>query len=207
MESIINFLLNFASDLGYPGIVLLMTIESSFFPFPSEVVIPPAAYLAQKGEMNIILIILSGTLGSLFGAIFNYVFARIIGQVVIYKLADHKIARAMFISSKKLANAEKYFLKNANISTFIGRLLPEIRQLISLPAGFFKMDLKNFIIYTALGSSLWVTVLAALGYFLGQHSEKILMYYKEGFMVLVVVGVIGGGVWYMARRKKIVNNK
>ena len=171
-----------------------MTIESSFAPFPSEIVVPPAAYLAQQGQFNIYLVILAGIIGSLLGALINYYLALTLGRKIIYSLANKKFARFLLISQEKLEKAEKYFLEYGNISTFIGRLIPAVRQLISIPAGFSKMKLKSFIIYTGLGSGIWVTILAVLGYVFGSNQEAFERYYSEiswFFLILALVVIIG----------------
>ena len=130
----------YMANINYFTITLLMTIESSFIPFPSEVVIPPAAWKAAQGELNVYLVVLCGILGSLLGAIFNYYFALLLGRKLVYSLADTKIAHLMLINRSSVEKSERYFLKYGNSSTFIGRLVPAVRQLISLPAGLSKMD-------------------------------------------------------------------
>lgn len=190
MLEFINILLSLSQDMGYTGIVVLMAIESSFIPFPSEIIIPPAAYLASQGEMNIFLVILFGIVGSLIGAIINYWLALSLGRIIIYKIADHKICRLLLLSSKKIEKSEKFFLRYGNISTLIGRLIPVIRQLISLPAGFAKMNFKSFCFYTGLGSGIWVIILAILGYTFGSNQEFLVKYYREitwFFIALVLV--------------------
>lgn len=190
MLEFINIFLSFSQSIGYAGIVVLMAIESSFIPFPSEIIIPPAAYLASQGEMNIFLVILFGIVGSLIGAIINYWLALSLGRIIIYKIADHKICRLLLLSSKKIEKSEKFFLRYGNISTLIGRLIPVIRQLISLPAGFAKMNFKSFCFYTGLGSGIWVIILAILGYTFGSNQEFLVKYYREitwFFIALVLV--------------------
>lgn len=180
--------------IGYWGVVALMTIESSFIPFPSEIIVPPAAYLAQQGQFNIYLVIIAGIVGSLLGALINYYLARTLGRKIIYALAGKKFSKFLLINPEKLAQAEKYFLKYGNISTFIGRLVPWVRQLISIPAGFSKMNLKRFIFYTSLGSGIWIIVLAVLGYTFGSNQELLAGYYEEislFFIILALVIVIG----------------
>lgn len=201
MASIISLLLVFSERIGYWGIVLLMAIESSFIPFPSEVVIPPAAYLAQQGKMNIFLVILSGILGSLIGAVFNYFIAITLGRKMIYALAGHKYAKYFLINEKQIAKVEEYFLKYGNMSTFIGRLVPAIRQLISLPAGFCRMKIKNFVFYTLLGSSLWIIILALLGYVFGANEEVLSKYYEEISIIFVLLGV-GFVIFSIIKNKK-----
>lgn len=205
MLGFINQFLNFFQGLGYPGIVVLMTIESSFVPFPSEIVIPPAAMLAQQGEMNIFLVIISGVIGSLFGAIINYILALYLGRAIVYRLADHKIFNLLLINSRKVKKAEDFFLRYGDISTLIGRLIPVVRQLISLPAGFVKMNFGRFIWFTFVGASIWVTILAVSGYFFGANLEVILKYYKEislGITVLAIVIFI-----IRSARKRQAKNK
>lgn len=190
MEQFASALLDITSGMGYWGIVILMAIESSFIPFPSEIVIPPAAYLAYKGEMNIYLIILCGIIGSLIGAVFNYYVAMWLGKPLAYKLVDKKWAKYLLLSRSGLEKAESYFSKYGSASTFFGRLIPAVRQLISLPAGFVKMDFGKFVFYTVLGSGFWVSVLAALGYFFGENQELLKEYYREitiGLIVLVAL--------------------
>lgn len=190
MLELINILLDFSQSIGYWGIVLLMTIESSFVPFPSEIVIPPAAYLASQGEFNIYLVILAGIIGSLLGAIINYYLALTLGRKVIYGLARKNFFKFLLIDEKKIAKSEEYFLKYGNISTFFGRFVPALRQLISIPAGLAKMKLKNFIFYTTLGSGLWVIILAILGYAFGANQELLASYYKEISIFFVAVAVV-----------------
>ena len=180
----------YMANINYFTITLLMTIESSFIPFPSEVVIPPAAWKAAQGELNVYLVVLCGILGSLLGAIFNYYFALLLGRKLVYSLAETKIAHLMLINRQSVEKSERYFLKYGNSSTFIGRLVPAVRQLISLPAGLAKMDMKSFLFYTTLGSGLWTIILAALGYYLYTQKELLNRYYEEIWWILVVVGVL-----------------
>ena len=179
----------YMGHINYFTITLLMTIESSFVPFPSEVVIPPAAWKAAQGELNVYLVVLCGILGSLLGAMINYYLALLLGRKVVYSLADTKIAHLMLINRQAVEKSERYFLKYGNSSTFIGRLVPAVRQLISLPAGLSKMDLRAFLLYTTLGSGLWTIILAALGYYLYSQKELLNRYYQEIWWILVVVGV------------------
>ncbi|MBR5844560.1 MAG: DedA family protein [Bacteroidaceae bacterium] len=142
-------------------IILLMTIESSFIPFPSEIVVPPAAYF---GEMSLIMVILCATIGADIGAIFNYFLAQWIGRPIVYKFADSRLGHMCLLSSEKIAKAEAFFNKHGVISTLIGRLVPGVRQLISIPAGLARMNFGKFILYTTIGAGLWNTVLAFIGY-------------------------------------------
>lgn len=175
----INFLLVISQKMGYFGILFLMTVESSFIPFPSELIIPPSAYLAQRGEFNIYLIIFLGILGSIIGALINYYLAYFLGRKIIYNLINKKIFKILNLDNKKIEKSENFFLKYGNISTLIGRLIPIIRQLISLPAGFSKMSLKNFIFYTSVGSGIWTIILAVFGYHLGANKLLLEKYYRE----------------------------
>jgi len=191
--SLVNALLNFAHEIGYWGVVLLMTLESSFVPFPSELVVPPAAYLAAQGKLNIWLVIGASILGSLLGALFNYFLAYYLGRPIIYRLAQSKAARFLLIKPKQIERAEHFFSRYAGSSTFFGRLVPVVRQLISLPAGFVRMSLMKFIFFTFLGSALWTLVLAALGYFFGANEELWQQYYREiswGMVSLIIIGIL-----------------
>ena len=156
-------------QLGYPGIVMLMALESSFFPFPSEVVIPPTAYLAATGKMNIGMVIFCGTLGSLIGAVFNYWVALKFGRPFF-----EKYGRYLLVSPRSLEKADRFFEHHGHISTFVGRLLPGIRQYISLPAGLARMNIFAFCAATVLGAGIWVLVLAALGYWFGRNEQLVL---------------------------------
>lgn len=167
-DSFVQFLLNITHGLGYFGVFILMTIESTFIPYPSELIIPPAAYLAAQGKMNIYLIIFFGTLGSVCGALINYCLGLYLGRPLIYSLVEHRHAKFLFLNRRKLEKAEKYFVKYGDIATFIGRLIPGVRHLISLPAGFARMPIKPFLFYTALGAGIWVTFLSISGYLLGR---------------------------------------
>jgi membrane protein DedA with SNARE-associated domain len=188
--TLLNYLLNFAQEIGYWGVVFLMALESSFIPFPSEVVVPPAAYLAAQGSLNIWLVILAGVAGSLIGAFINYFLAYYLGRPLIYRLAQTKVARFLLIRPAQIERAEMFFSRYDSGSTFFGRLVPVVRQLISLPAGFVKMPLWRFSFYTFLGSSLWTLILAALGYFFGANEATWKRYYLEISWALVVFGVV-----------------
>ncbi|MBC8004969.1 MAG: DedA family protein [Verrucomicrobia bacterium] len=185
----------YLSNINYFTITVLMAIESSFVPLPSELVIPPAAYLAVKGELNLGLIIFFSTIGCIIGALFNYALSFYLGRKIIYGLAGSRWARIFFITPEKVEHAERYFLKNGNTSTFIGRLLPGIRHLISIPAGLSKMNLKKFIIYTALGSALWNAILAVMSYILVDKWEA---YFREITWGFIIIGV--GFVIYLVVR-------
>lgn len=171
MESI-SFIQWCLDNLNYWTITLLMTIESSFIPFPSEIVVPPAAYNAAAGELNIYLVVLFATLGACLGALINYGLALWIGRPLVYKFADSRLGHLLLLSGEKIEHAEKYFRDHGVVSTLVGRLIPAVRQLISIPAGLAKMKLHVFLIFTAIGAGLWNSVLAALGYFLHRVVPK-----------------------------------
>jgi membrane protein DedA with SNARE-associated domain len=178
------------SNLGYTQIIILMTLESTVFPVPSELVVPPAAYRAFHGELNIILVVLCSTLGSLIGATINYLLGLLLGRKIIYYLAETRIARLMFINKAKIIKAEMYFNKYGKSSTFIGRLVPGIRHLISIPAGISGMPFIPFAFYTALGAFVWTSVLAVLGYWVGANIPLLTFYYKQISYVLIVVFIL-----------------
>lgn len=162
----------FVQNASYLFVFVFMVIESSFVPFPSEVVVPPAAYLAvQKGNMNIFLVVLAATAGAIVGALINYVLALLIGRPAVYAFANSRLGHACLIDKEKVDKAEAYFDKHGAISTFVGRLIPAIRQLISIPAGIARMNIWAFILFTGLGALLWNTVLAGLGWWLAQHFQ------------------------------------
>jgi membrane protein DedA with SNARE-associated domain len=154
--------------LGYPGIVLLMAIESSILPLPSELVMPPAGYLAAKGQMNAYLAIAAGTVGSVIGALVNYFLAVAVGEPVL-----RRYGKFVLISERSLDRTETFFRRHGEISTFIGRLLPVIRHLISIPAGMSRMALGRFVAFTALGAGLWCAILTYLGWLIGRHGQDV----------------------------------
>lgn len=159
----------FVDHASYWFVFLFMMIESSFIPFPSEVVVPPAAYLAvSRNDMNIFIIIAVATLGALCGALFNYFLSIWIGRPIVYRFADSRIGHACLIDRSKVQHAEEYFDRHGAVSTFVGRLIPTVRQLISIPAGLARMNILKFIFYTFLGALIWNIVLALLGYWLGK---------------------------------------
>ena len=156
-------------NASYLLIFVLMTVESSFIPFPSEVVVPPAAYLAcTKGDMNVFAVDLVATAGALCGALINYFLSLWIGRPLVYSFADSRLGHALLINREKVENAEKYFDSHGAVSTFIGRLIPAVRHLISIPAGLARMNLGVFCIFTALGAGIWNGILAVLGWWLGR---------------------------------------
>ncbi len=199
--------------LNYWTITLLMTIESSFIPFPSEVVVPPAAYKAAIGnDMNIYLVILFATLGADFGAIINYYLAKCLGRPIVYKFANSRFGHMCLINEAKVQHAEAYFDKHGALSTFIGRLIPAVRQLISIPAGLAKMKLTTFLLYTTLGAGIWNSILATIGYYLStvpgieteeQLLAKVTEYSHELGYIFIGVGVfIVAFLIYKGMKKK-----
>jgi membrane protein DedA with SNARE-associated domain len=196
-HQVVVWLTHTVGQWGYPGIVALMFLESSFFPFPSEVVIPPAAYLAANGEMNFGMVIFCGTLGSLLGSVFNYWLAMVYGRPFF-----EKWGRYLLVSHRSMDRADRFFQRHGHISTFIGRLLPGIRQYISLPAGLTRMNFPVFCAATILGAGLWVMTLAAMGYWFGRNEalvEKNLHWITLGLLALCLV--LGFVYWYAWGRR------
>ncbi len=187
----------YTANINYYTITLLMAIESSFIPFPSEIVVPPAAYKAACGELNIYLVVFFSTFGALLGALFNYYLAMLLGRALIYKFANTKLAHFFLINASSVEKSEIYFRKHGAISTFVGRLVPAIRQLISLPAGLAKMDITKFILYTTLGAGIWNVILAVLGYFLYSQQELLKKYYFEASVIGLGLGIIVVGYLMM----------
>jgi len=187
------------SQWGYPGIVALMAIESSFFPFPSELVIPPAAYLAATGSMKLSLVMLSGTVGSLLGSIGNYLLAMYLGRPFLEKYGKY-----LLVSKKSLDKSDDFFGRYGHVSTFVGRLLPGIRQYISLPAGLTRMNFPLFCAATSLGAGIWVVVLACAGYLFGKNEELMLSNLRLGSFLLAGISVIlAAAYWYIKRRRNV----
>ena len=181
LNEIIQTIVTTVGAWGYPGIFLMMALESSFFPFPSEVVMIPAGYLAYKGEMNIALAIVSGIGGSLFGALFNYWLAMKFGRPFLMRYGKY-----VLVKEHTLQRMEDFFARHGHISTFTGRLIPAVRQYISLPAGLARMNLAVFSFYTSLGAGIWVTILAVLGYTLGHNEQAI-----RGNLHLITLFLLG----------------
>ena len=198
MHAVIDWLLQTIGALGYPGIFLLMAMESSVIPIPSELVMPPAGYLAQQGKMSMTMAILCGTVGSLVGAYANYFAAHYLGRPLLLKYG-----RYVFITEEKFAKVEKFFLKHGEISTFVGRLLPVVRHLISLPAGLAGMNHWKFSLYTLLGAGIWVTVLTFIGYFIGENQDLIMQYSHHAvFAVLILSSLIVALYVWLQRRNR-----
>ena len=205
------------NHLNYGTVTLLMTIESSFIPFPSEVIVPPAAYQACNSDnealyvtsskfVNVLLIILFATLGALIGALINYVLALWLGRPIIYWFADSKVGHMLLLDSAKVQKAEDYFREHGNVSTLVGRFIPAIRQLISIPAGLAKMHIGKFILFTSIGAACWNTVLAILGYV--AHGQKDLIDKYNHELTIALLALFGIGIvyviikWIVSARKR-----
>ncbi len=191
----------YSANMNYASITALMTVESSFIPFPSEVVIPPAAYVAADPSsavyatdsyfINVALIVLFGTIGAMLGAIINYLLSMWLGRAIIYAFADSKFGHLCLLSREKVEKAEAYFNDHGKVSTFVGRFIPGIRQLISIPAGLSKMHFGWFLFYTFLGAGLWNTVLAILGYVAHGQADLINEYSHElSVAILILLGAV-----------------
>lgn len=199
LHDIVNFVVDTVGSLGYTGIFIMMFLESSFFPFPSEVVMVPAGYLAYKGEMNIYFAIFAGVAGSLTGALFNYFLAVKFGRAFLVKYGKY-----FFIKEETISKMEEFFKSHGHISTFSGRLIPAVRQYISFPAGLARMNLLTFSIYTTLGAAIWVVILTLLGYYLGDN-EALIKEYLRYIIVGILICLVIIGFWYYSKIKK--NNK
>jgi membrane protein DedA with SNARE-associated domain len=197
MHELINWLVTTIGALGYPGIFILMAMESSVIPIPSELVMPPAGYLASQGQMNIAIAILCGTAGSLVGAYANYFAAHYLGRPLVLKYGKY-----VWITEEKFAKVEKYFRDHGEISTFIGRLIPVVRHLISIPAGLAGMNHVKFSLYTLFGAGIWVTVLSYIGYFIGENQELIMKYSHQALIGVVIVSAVIIYFYVRAHRRK-----
>ncbi|HUH42270.1 MAG TPA: DedA family protein [Sulfurimonas sp.] len=194
-----TFLVDTIFDWGYLGIFILMTIESSFIPFPSEIILIPAGYLASKGDMSIGMIMFSGLSGSMAGAFINYYLALFLGRKILKKYGKY-----FFINENALQKMDEYFAKHGHISTFIGRLIPGIRQLISIPAGLARMNLVVFAIFTALGAGIWAFILVMLGYTIGENQELIHSYLKQITIVTIIILILLASWYaYIQRNRRI----
>ena len=197
MHELIMWLVDTIGALGYPGIFLLMAMESSVIPIPSELVMPPAGYLAQQGQMNSWLAIFIGTAGSLVGAYANYYAAHYLGRPLLLKYGKY-----VWITEEKFAKVETFFHKHGEISTFIGRLLPVVRHLISLPAGLAGMHHGKFAFYTLLGAGIWVTVLTWIGYIIGENQALIMKHSHQAVIGVVIFSVLLIAVYVRRQRRK-----
>jgi membrane protein DedA with SNARE-associated domain len=191
----------YEENMNYGTITALMAVESSFIPFPSEIVIPPAAYIASKPDsnLNIFLVVLFGTLGALIGAFINYFLALWLGRPIIYKFAESKLGKLCLLSKEKIVVAEEYFVKHGKTSTLIGRLIPAVRQLISIPAGLARMNFLSFTLFTFIGAGLWNSVLALLGYVAQGQQDLIEAYSHE--LSIVILALLGLVILYFIIKK------
>lgn len=203
IASIVAFLLSVVAKLGYVGIFISMTIESSFFPLPSELVLIPAGALISQGKMSFLITLFSAILGSVFGALLNYLLALTLGRRTIEKLIS-KYGKAFLINTDELDKADKYFHTHGEITTFVGRLLPGIRHLISLPAGFSRMDLNRFCLFTAFGAGFWSLILLYSGWladrhqaFIAQHPALITV-----FIIVISIIIIGSYIEFIRRQRR-----
>jgi len=200
----------YENNINYGTITILMAAESSIFPVPSELVMPPAAYIASKEEsnLNMFFVILFGTIGALIGATLNYfVLGMWLGRPLLYKFADSKVGHLLLLSGEKLQKAENYFNRNGKISTFVGRFIPVVRHLISIPAGFSKMHYPTFAIYTFVGAGLWNCILAFLGYLAHGQADIINRYSHELSVALGILFVLGIGFLIIKHFLKKKKNK
>jgi len=202
LERFIDWLLRTLLVLGYPGIIALMAMESSILPVPSELVMPPAGYLAARGQMSFAVALICGVLGSLIGALANYFGAQWIGRPLIARYGKY-----VLLSEKNLQRSERFFAQHGEISTLIGRLFPVIRHLISIPAGLHHMPLPKFLLYTGMGAAAWCTILTFIGYFLGQHegvlrNEEIHRYVTWVLLALIPITLIAVLIYVRRRRSR-----
>jgi membrane protein DedA with SNARE-associated domain len=180
----------YMANLNYFTVALLMAIESTFLPLPSEVVVPFAAYKAAQGDLNVFLVILFGTVGALCGSLINYTLAYYLGRPLVYKFADSRLGKVFLLSKEKVVSAEDFFIRNGRTSTFIGRLVPGVRHLISIPAGLAKMNLRDFMLFTFVGAGIWNIILAIIGYYLYEVREQVFPYIGHILLVMGAVFVI-----------------
>ena len=197
---LINIIISLVREMGYFGIFIGMVIESSFFPFPSEAILLPAGALVAKGEMNFFIVLALGIAGSLCGALINFFLALYVGRSGVDFLIS-RYGKIIFLTKEKLKNSDKYFEKHGDITTFIGRLIPVVRQLISIPAGFSKMNLHKFIIFTSFGAGIWVTILIILGILFQNNISFI----EKNMLLLSIIMLLLAGIIYTGYL--IVNKK
>jgi membrane protein DedA with SNARE-associated domain len=200
MHALVQWLLDTVGSMGYPGIFLLMAMESSIIPVPSELVMPPAGYLAFQGKMNMVTAILCGTLGSLAGAYANYFASHYLGRPLIIRYGKY-----VLIPPEKFERVERFFLRHGEISTFIGRLLPVVRHLVSIPAGLSGMNHLRFSLYTLLGAGIWCAILTGIGYAIGENQQLIMRYSHQALLWVVMfsIALISAYVWRQRRRSGI----
>jgi membrane protein DedA with SNARE-associated domain len=192
------------ANLNYFTVALLMAIESTFLPLPSEVVMPFAAYKAAQGDLNAFLVIISGTFGALCGSLINYSLSFYLGRPLVYKFAESRVGKLFLLSKEKVEHAENYFIRNGKTSTFIGRLVPGVRHLISIPAGLSKMKLRDFLLFTFIGAGIWNIILVIIGYFIYDIRDQIFPYLEYILYFLGAVFIIY--LIFKARRNRKKNN-
>ncbi|HUW61740.1 MAG TPA: DedA family protein [Candidatus Bathyarchaeia archaeon] len=199
VNEVVQWIVATVGQWGYAGIVIMMLLESSFFPFPSEVVMIPAGYLAQKGEMNLFLAIAMGILGSWLGALLNYYLAVFLGRPFFLKYGKY-----LLISEVKFLRGEGFFRRHGEIGTFTGRLIPVVRQYISFPAGLARMNLAHFLFFTGLGAGIWVTILACIGYVAGQNEQLIRDHLHNAtiWVVMASLAIIAIYVYFYRRKTR-----
>ena len=197
LNKIVILIVAVVGEMGYLGIVFLMFLESSFFPFPSEIVIVPAGYLASQGQMNLYLVIITGILGSILGAVFNYFIAVKFGRPVILKYGKY-----VGLSENAFDRVESFFRQHGEISTFVGRLIPGIRQYISFPAGLARMNLGHFVIFTGLGAGIWVVILAFIGFYVGNNQEMISEYIRQSTLYLIGFSALLLYIYYWRHKRR-----
>ena len=198
MEQLVQWSVVLVDTLGYAGIVFLMALESSLFPWPSELVMPQAGYLASQGKMSLPVVILLGVVGSWIGALFNYFLALKLGRPFFLKYGKY-----FFCPPEKFALAERFFAKHGEVSTFTGRLIPVVRHLISIPAGLTRMNMTHFLLFTGVGAAIWVTILAYIGYFCGQNIELVKQYSKQWTLWVIVACVVLILVYAWVHRRRL----
>jgi len=202
LERFVDWVLNGLLQLGYPGIVALMAMESSILPVPSELVMPPGGYWAARGEMNFIVVVLCGVLGSVIGALANYYGAQWIGGPFLRRYGKY-----VFLTESALGRSERFFAQHGEFSTFVGRLFPVVRHLISIPAGLHRMPLPKFITYTALGSLVWCVILTWIGYALGRNeavlrNDEVQRYVTWAIVGMIPVVAVAAGVYIVRQRRR-----
>ena len=203
LEQLVNWLLQTLRDVGYPGIVALMAMESSILPVPAELVMPPAGYWVAKGEMNAWIVLACGTVGSVLGALANYWMAHVLGRAFV-----RRFGRYVLLSERSLDRAERFFADHGEISTLVGRLLPVLRHLISILAGIARMSVSRFVTFTALGAFAWCAVLTGIGYFLGRHEdalpshEEVQRYVGRVMWIVVPLIVVGVTIYVIRHRRR-----
>ena len=200
LHDVVKWIVSVVGQWGYPGIVIMMFLESSCFPFPSEIVMIPAGYLAHKGEMTFWIAILMGVCGSWLGALFNYYLALFLGRPLLLKWGKY-----FFISEQNFEKGEKFFQRHGEISTFTGRLIPVVRQYVSLPAGIARMNLARFLFWTGLGAGIWMVVLTAIGWSVGQSEDLWKPYLQKATLGMLVfcAAVVVVYLWLHKRHRAV----